>query len=32
MGSHCKDVGLKEFKDDLQMQRDWLDEFDKQHN
>ena len=30
MGSHWKDVGLKEFEDDLQRQRDWLNEFEKQ--
>ncbi len=31
MGSHWKDAGLKEFTDDLQKQREWLDEFKKQH-
>ena len=29
MGSHWKDAGLKEFKDDLQIQREWLNEFEK---
>jgi len=30
MGSHWKDVGLEEFKDDLQMQREWIDEYRKE--
>ncbi len=32
MGSHWKDVGLKEFQDDLQMQHEWLKEFENKHN